>query len=168
MPLNYGALGKSDEENKMFQDAELAIDKDNLFEWLARNDKLGPLDYSTSNDVELAMIGHNMKYKHTAESFNRTMYEMHHLARLGIDAYCASYTQAIAAPSAPKEVVQRSPEMDAKVIDEILNRAPFKRAPKWSQEYVTLYPDVLNKLPRQTGEFKKPGVSDPTTRRLNF
>ena len=168
MPLNYCALGKSEEENKMLRDAEMAIEKNNLFEWLAKNDTLAPTEYSESDLHEIGMIGHNMRYLHTKESFNRTMYEMHHLARLGIDEYCSSYTQAIAAPSAPKEVVQRSPEMDAKVIDEIVNRAPFKRAPKWSQEYVTLYPDVLKKLPRQTGEFKKPGVSDPTTRRLNF
>lgn len=148
----------------MFQDAEVAIDNLHLWEWLSLNDDLGPNNYSELQDSRLDLIGHNMKYKHTAESFNQTMHEMQHLARLGIDTYCSSYTQAIAPPSAPKQVVQRTPEMDKKVIDEIQNRAPFKRAPKWSQEYVTLYPDVLRNLPRET----KPGVSDPTARRLNF
>ena len=164
MPLNYCALGMSEEDNKMFQDAEIAIDNLQLWEWLSHNDDLGPSDYNVSSDSRFDLIGHNMKYKHTPESFNRTMHEMHHLARLGIDTYCSSYTQAIAAPSAPKPVVQRTPEMDKKVIDEIVNRAPFKKAPKWSQEYVTAYPDVLRNLPRET----KPGVSDPTARRLNF
>jgi hypothetical protein len=168
MPLNYGALGKSEEENKMLQDAELAIDHLHLWEWLTHNDDVGPCDYSKSVESQIDLIGHNMKYKHTPDSFNQTMHEMHHLARLGIDEYCSSYTQAIAAPAAPKPVIQRTPEMDARVIDEMVNRAPFKRAPKWSHDYVTAYPDLLNKLPRQTGEFKRPGVSDPTARRLNF
>jgi len=146
MPLNYCALGMSEEENKMFQDAEQTIDNLQLWEWLSHNDQLGPNDYSLLSDSRLDLIGHNMKYTHTAKSFDRTMHEMHHLARLGIDAYCSSYTVAFPVPSAPKEVIQRTPEMDAKVRDEMLTRAPFKSAPKWSRDYVTAYPDVVRNL----------------------
>jgi hypothetical protein len=76
------------------------------------------------------------------------MTEMQKLASMGIDAYCSLYTVAFPIPSAPKQVVQRTAEMDAKVINEIINRPPFKRAPKWSQEYVTAHPAVLRMLPK--------------------
>jgi hypothetical protein len=145
MPLNYGALGFSDKQNQMFQDAEIAIEKSDLFEWLSNT---GPVDYSKLICEEIDRIGHHMKYKHTPESFNETMTEMQKLASMGIDAYCSLYTVAFPIPSAPKQVVQRTAEMDAKVINEIINRPPFKRAPKWSQEYVTAHPAVLRMLPK--------------------
>jgi hypothetical protein len=146
MPLNYGALGFSDKQNQMFQDAEIAIEKSDLFEWLSNT---GPVDYSKLMCEEIDRIGHHMKYKHTSESFNETMTEMQKLASMGIDAYCSLYTVAFPVPSAPKQIIQRTPEMDAKVRDEVLNRAPFKSAPKWSRDYITAYPDVVHNLFKQ-------------------
>jgi hypothetical protein len=143
MPLNYGGLGFSDKQNQMFQDAETAIEKSGLFEWLLNT---GPTDYSKLMCEEVDLIGHHMKYTHTPESFNETMTEMQKLASMGIDAYCSLHTVALPVASAPKEVIQRTPEMDAKVRDELLNRAPFKSAPKWSRDYVTAYPDVVRNL----------------------
>jgi hypothetical protein len=163
MPLNYGALGFSDKQNQMFQDAENALDKSDGWYFM---EKVDPRSFAMKdkNDGyynELNRIGSFMKYKHTPESFAETMMEMKKLNDMGIDGYCSLYTVAFPIASAPKHVVERTAEMDAKVIDEINNRPPFKAAPKWSKEYVTAHPAVLSMLP-------KPGVSDPTARRLNF
>ena len=148
MPLNYGALGFSDTQNQMFQDAENALDKSDGWYFM---EKVDPRSFAMKdkNDGyynELNRIGSFMKYKHTPESFVETMMEMKKLNDMGIDGYCSLHTVAFPVSSAPKEVIQRTPEMDAKVRDEMLTRAPFKSAPKWSRDYVTAYPDVVRNL----------------------
>jgi len=163
MPLNYGALGFSDKQNQMFQDGEKALDASDGWYFMEKVDprSFAMKDKSDPYYNELNRIGSFMTYTHTPESFVETMTEMKKLNDMGIDGYCSLYTVAFPVPSAPKQVVERTAEMDAKVIDEIVNRAPFKTAPKWSKEYITAHPAVLSMLP-------KPAVSDPTIRRLNF
>jgi hypothetical protein len=107
-----------------------------------------------------------MKYDgHSGTSLAMTMREMQLLASLGIDEYCSMYTQKIAPPP-EKQKLLRTPEMDKKVIHEYHNRAPFARAPKWSYEYIKAFPDVLRNV--RFEDEKRPGVSDPTARRLNW
>lgn len=168
MPINYCALGFSEDENKMFQDAEEVINKENLWEWLSDHSVIKSLDYNISAYPELQTIRSGLKYNHTDKTFIRTMSEMCFLAINGIDKYCSHYTQKIAAPNAPKKGLTRTAEMDKKVLEEYASRPPFAKAPKWSYEYIKAFPDVLRNLPIEKDEFKRPGVSDPTARRLNF
>ena len=120
-----------------------------------------------ANGEEMNAIMRHIKYDgHSGTSFAITMREMQLLATLGIDAYCSMYTQKIAA-APQKQKLLRTPEMDKKVLEEYQNRAPFAKAPKWSYEYIKAFPDVLRNV-RVEDDYKRPGVSDPTARRLNW
>jgi len=164
--INYIALGFNEEDNKMLQDAENAITAANMWEWM--KDEPGTGGYSMSDGEEMRAIRKHMKYDgHSGASLAMTMREMQLMATLGIDAYCSMYTQKIAPPPEKKNKLVRTPEMDAKVIEEYENRAPFAKAPKWSYEYIKAFPDVLRNV-RVEDDFKRPGVSDPTARRLNW
>ena len=155
MPLNYCSLGFSDDENVKYQDAEQAIDKADKWDWLKTFDP-GSKGFLWCDARELDMIGHHMRHRgHTAATFAKTMTEMQRLAQMGIDEYCSSYTQAIAAPAAPKQGPVRSEEMDKKVLEEYQNRPPFARAPKWSAEYIKAFPAVLASLAAVQCECKR-------------
>jgi hypothetical protein len=153
MPLNYSALGFGELDNKLLQDAQNAIDALDLWDWLKYQNSIGPNGFSTFMCNEVDCIGHAMKCIHTKESFNRIMDEMYHLATMGIDTYCSCHAPTVFTSSvAPKEIIERTPDMDKKVIDEYKNRAPFKSAPKWSRDYISAHPDVLRNL---STEFEK-------------
>jgi len=148
MALNYAALGFNEEQNIMLQDGSKAISRAELWEWF-KNIQEPAEGYSKMMCREINIIGHFMAFRHHGETFNETMRTLHLEAQLGIDEFCAMHSgnMVIDAPSAPKKVVPpRSPEMDAKVIDEYRNRPPFKSTPKWSKEYITAYPAVLGLL----------------------
>lgn len=162
--LNYIALGFNEEDNKMLQDAEQAITAADKWEWMKEDPGSG--GYSLTDRPDTKEVLKHIKYKgHTTATFAVSMREMHLLAVLGIDAYCSLYTQKVAPPPEKKQLV-RTPEMDAKVLDEYQNRAPFAKAPKWSYEYIKAFPDVLRNV--RVEEEKRPGMSDPTARRLNW
>jgi hypothetical protein len=164
--INYIALGFNEEDNKMLQDAENAITAAGMWEWM--KDEPGTGGYSMSDGEEMRAIRKHMKYDgHSGASLAMTMREMQLMATLGIDAYCSMYTQKIAPPPEKKNKLVRTPDMDKKVIEEYQNRAPFAKAPKWSYEYIKAFPDVLRNV-RVEDDFKRPGVSDPTARRLNW
>jgi len=155
--LNYIALGFNEEDNKMLQDAEHAITSADMWEWMKEDPGSG--GYSFAKGPEIEAIRKHIKYMgHSGTTFAVTMREMHLLAVLGIDAYCSLYTQKVAPPPEKKKLV-RTPEMDAKVLDEYQNRAPFAKAPKWSYEYIKAFPDVLRNVRVE---------EDPTARRLNW
>jgi hypothetical protein len=165
MVLNYIALGFNEEDNKMFQDAEQAITAADMWEWM--KDEPGTGGYSMSDGDEMRAILKHMKYDgHSGTSLAMTMRQMQLLASLGIDTYCSMCTQTIA-PAPQKQKLLRTPEMDKKVLEEYHNRAPFAKAPKWSYEYIKAFPDVLRNV-RVEDDYKRPGVSDPTARRLNW
>ena len=165
MPLNFCSLGFSDDDNKMLQDAEQAIDKAGMWEWM--KGEPGEWGYYMSPAPEMREIRKYIKYNHNGMTFGICMKEMQKLAILGIDGYCSMRTQAIAPPSAPKTGPVRTKEMDAKVIEEYRNRAAFARAPKWSYEYIKAFPDVLRGVVLDAPT-QLPGVSDPTARRLRY
>ena len=148
MALNYAALGFNEEQNIMLQDGSKAISHAGLWEWL-KNVQEPAEGYSKMMCREIDVIGHFMVFPHHGETFNETMRTLHLEARVGIDEFCTLHAgrMEIETPPAPKKVVPpRSPEMDARVIDEYRNRPPFKSTPKWSKEYITAYPAVLRLL----------------------
>jgi hypothetical protein len=142
MPLNFASLGFSGEDNVILQDMESAIDKTNTWDWVAKGDP-GKWGYYMSPAPEIREIRRHLKKTHTAKSFEAAMQEMQSLALLGIDAYCSTKTLPFPVGSAPKAGPIRTDEMDEKVRNEYKTRKPFARAPKWSAEYITAFPDVL-------------------------
>jgi hypothetical protein len=145
MPLNYVSLGFDGENNVILQDLEAAIDKSNTWDWVAKGDP-GKWGYFMSPAPEIREIRKHLKFSHNGKTFETAMQEMQTLAILGIDAYCSTKTQPIAPPSPPKAEPVRTKEMDEKVRNEYINRKAFARAPKWSTEYITAFPDVLRGL----------------------
>ena len=145
MPLNYASLGFNGEDNVILQDMESAIDKTNTWDWVAKGDP-GKWGYFMSPAPEIREIRKHLKFSHNGKTFEAAMQEMQTLAILGIDAYCSAKTQPIAPPSEPKAGLVRTKEMDEKVRNEYINRKAFARAPKWSMEYITAFPDVLRGL----------------------
>jgi hypothetical protein len=167
MPINYTGLGFDENDNKNLQDAEMAITKADLWDWLKTFEPDPKDGFSFCKAPELEIIGHHMRISHSGASFAMTMCEMQQVARLGINGYCDSFTKMQIGPEfKEKVVVKRTAEMDKKVIHEYHNRAPFARAPKWSYEYIKAFPDVLRNV--RFEDEKRPGVSDPTARRLNW
>ena len=142
MPLNYASLGFNGEDNVILQDMESAIDKSNTWDWVAKGDP-GKWGYFMSPAPEIREIRKHLKFSHNGKTFEAAMQEMQTLAILGIDAYCSAKTQPIAPPSPPKAELVRTKEMDEKVRNEYINRKAFARAPKWSMEYITAFPDVM-------------------------
>jgi hypothetical protein len=147
MPLNYCSIGFTEEENKMLQDAELAIEKAGAWEYM----KMEPADgggFMFSDDDELKAIYQHIQYDgHSGSSMGWTMRQMQKLAILGGDEFCAQKSgmrigpEVIAPPKTP-----RTPEMDTKVLNEYKNVKPFKRVPKWASDYATLYPQLVATL----------------------
>jgi hypothetical protein len=146
MPLNYCALGFNEDDNKMFQDAEQAIDKADKWEWLKTFSPDPRLGFVFSNAPEIDLIGHLTKVDHTGASFAYTMRVMQELAQEGIDEFCAKRSQRIEPEVKEKVVQKRTKEMDKKVIEEYNNVKPFKKVPKWASDYATLYPQVVANL----------------------
>jgi hypothetical protein len=137
--LNYTQLGFTLEQNVHLQDAEFILERECLWDWL-KNADLGDLDAK-----EMSIIGHHMKIRHTETSFIDTMKVMQQLAKLGVDEFFTMYLgQIIGAEYKAKEVVQRTPEMDQKVLAAYKKLGPFQKAPKWITEYITLYPGIVN------------------------
>lgn len=165
MPLNYCSLGFAEEANKMLQDAEQAITKSDTWEWMKGDP--APWGYYMSPAPEMKEIRKHINYEHTGITFGIAMKEMQKLAILGIDEYCSSRTQPIAAArAAPKTGPVRSKEMDEKVIHEYKTRPPFASLPKWCRDYITVFPDVLRGL--SMDDYKSPALSNPGVYRLKY
>jgi len=146
MPLNYCSIGFSDFENEMLQDAEMAIEKADAWEYMKTEPGEG--GYMFCNDPQVTEISKNIKYDgHSGASFGWTMRVMQQLARLGTDEFCAQKSGMRVGPEVKEKVVQkRTKEMDKKVIEEYNNVKPFKKVPKWASDYATLYPQVIANL----------------------
>ena len=146
MPINYCAIGFSEEDNLILQDAEKAIEKAGMWEYMKGEPGHGGYEYA--DDDELKEIYQYIRYDgHTGGSMKWAMLEMQKLARLGIDEYCAQASGMRVGPEIKEPVRQpRTPEMDKKVIEEYKNVKPFKRPPKWATEYATLYPQIIANL----------------------
>lgn len=146
MPLNYVSIGFTTHENEMLQDAELAIDKANAWEYMKTDPGEG--GYMFGDSPELREIYKNIKYDgHSGSSMGWTMRTMQILARKGIDEFCSWNSEVRIGPEvkAPNRQA-RTPEMDKKVVDEYKNVKPFKRVPKWASDYATLYPQIIANL----------------------
>uniref|UniRef100_A0A6C0AJN1 Uncharacterized protein n=1 Tax=viral metagenome TaxID=1070528 RepID=A0A6C0AJN1_9ZZZZ len=142
MPLNFSSLGFNSEDNAILQDMESAIDKSDTWDWVAKGDP-GKWGYFMSPAPEIREIRRHLKMSHTAKTFEAAMTEMQSLALLGIDGYCSTKTLPFPVPSAPKASLVRTKEMDEKVRNEYKTRKAFAKAPKWSADYITAFPDVL-------------------------
>ena len=82
----------------------------------------------------------NMRYlEHTNETIVFTMKKMKEVANEGTEMVAQMMTPV----ANEKEVLMRTPEMDAKVLDVYSKLAAFKSPPKWAREYVRLYPQLL-------------------------
>jgi TusA-related sulfurtransferase len=138
MPINYYSIGYDESENAMLQDAEQAIDKANMWEYMKKNPTGG--SYSFTKDPEFDAILKHMRYNdHTGATMEITMKTMQKIARGEFDMKM----EVIATAPKAKEVVKRSAEMDAKVIKVYDELPPFKSAPKWAKEYLQTYPQLL-------------------------
>ena len=145
MPLNYCSIGYSDQENEMLQDAERAIETAGMWEYMKTEPGEG--GYMYGGDPELKAIYQHIKYEgHSGSSMGWTMRQMQCLAREGIDEFCAKRSMRIAAEMKEPDRQPRTPEMDAKVLEEYKNVKPFKRVPKWARDYATLYPAIIANL----------------------
>jgi len=146
MPINYCSIGFTEEENKMLQDAQTAIDKADQWEYMKTEPGSG--GYMFSYDNQLKEINQHIEYNgHSGASFGWTMRQMQLLARLGIDEFCAQKSGMRIGPEviAPQKT-PRTPEMDTKVINAYNNVEPFKRVPKWASDYATTYPEIIAHL----------------------
>jgi len=146
MPLNYVSIGFTEHENEMLQDAENAIEKAQMWEFMKTDPGEG--GYMWGDGPELKAIYSNIKYDgHSGGSMGWTMRTMQVLARMGTDEFCAWKSGMRIGPEVKEKVVQkRTKEMDKKVVEEYNNVKPFKKVPKWASEYATLYPQVVANL----------------------
>ena len=147
MPLNYCSIGYTEEENKMLQEAENAIEKTGAWEYVKRGPSEPRYGWGMSTDPEMLAIFELIKFDHSGTTIGWTMGQMQELAILGGDEFCALKSGMRIGPEvkAP-EKTPRTPEMDKKVIDEYKNVKPFKRVPKWASDYATLYPQLVATL----------------------
>jgi len=146
MPINYCSIGFTEEENKMLQDAENAIEAAGMWEYMKTEPGEG--GYMFADDNELREIYSYIKYDgHSGASMGWTMRMMQKFARMGTDEFCAWKSGMRIGPEvvAPGKT-PRTPEMDKKVIDEYKNVKPFKKVPKWASDYATLYPQIVANL----------------------
>jgi len=141
MPYNYSTLGFDEEEIKMLQDAEQAIDKAD--KWTYVKESPVHADYSFVMDVEFEKICQNLRYmEHTSVSLAWTMKIMKQIAQEGDDMH----THMMTPDAAKKHVIERTAEMDEKVLETYKNLPAFKPMPKWAKEYLRVYPQVLAKV----------------------
>lgn len=148
MPLNFASLGYTEHENEMLQDAENAINKADMWEYM----KLEPGEggYMYGDDDQLREIYKHIKYDgHSGSSMGWTMRVMQQLAQLGIDEFCARRSNMPRIRTdhvVPSNSPVRSAEMDAKVLEVYKNLKPFQRTPKWAAEYAMHYPQLIANL----------------------
>jgi hypothetical protein len=147
MPLNYVSIGYTEHEKEMLADAEQAIEKADMWEYMKEEPRDGG-GYMFSDDAELKAIYKNIKYDgHSGSSMGWTMRQMQQLARLGIDEFCAWKSGMRIGPEVVAPVRQpRTAEMDTKVINAYNELKAFQRAPKWASDYATLYPACIANL----------------------
>jgi len=138
MPYNYSDLTHEETEIEMLKDAEKAIDAADMWTYIRETPVRA--DYSFCADPEFDKIGMYLHYpEHTSVTLAWTMKMMHKIANEGKEMSSHMIT-----PSAPeKKGVERTPEMDEKVLKAYNNLEAFKTLPKWAKEYVRLYPQVL-------------------------
>ena len=136
MPSFKNMLGYTEDEIVMLQDAEWAIDAANKWAWVRETPTR--MDYSFCADPEFQEICNHMKYlDHTSVTMAWTMKMMKKLANEGDEMVSQMM------PVAKKKEIERTPEMDAKVLLAYNNLEAFKTLPKWAKEYLRVYPQVL-------------------------
>ena len=138
MPYNFKTFGYEENEIMMLQDAEQAIDKADKWAWVKNTPTR--LDYSFCADPEFQLICNNLRYlDHDSVTMAWTMKMMKKLATEGEEMHSQMMTPA----AVEKEVMKRTPEMDAKVLLAYNNLEAFRSLPKWAKEYLRIYPQVL-------------------------